>query len=167
MSRPRYLVLLADAPGRGRGPIPELMRSPLRRLVCMTRRTRVGNAELVGLGRSDEAEGVGCDVVVFNRLFDSRHVACGTLAACTAFRVVGVLRNGAFQSSRIFFGVAREAKLIAGDGKVRCNVAVNLMTIEATQLTMVHVALHEIVALHTILVRSQVGVLKEIRSAGL
>ena len=109
---------------------------------------------------------MGGNVVAFDRLLNVRHVAGDALTARTVFGVMGMLGNGAFESSRIPLGVACKAKSVAFFNEVGfVLIAVDLMAVEATKLTMVHVALDEVVPLHPVLVCGQVGVLEEIRRA--
>ena len=61
-----------------------------------------------------------------------------------------------------------QAYLIATGVEVRdVLVAVDLVAVEAADPAVIHVALHEIVALHTVLVRGEVGELVEVCRAGL
>src|SRR3569832_2245376 len=71
------------------------------------------------------------------------------------------------QTRRILLCVATETEGVSADWEIGNSAAVHLMTVEAAELAVVHVALHEIVALHPILVRGEVGVLEEVGGAGL
>jgi hypothetical protein len=101
--------------------------------------------------------------VVFDRLLDLRHVASDTLAARASLRVVRMFAHCSVESSSVLFGVAKEAKQISRHLQIRLiGVAVDLMAVKTTKSTMVHCALHKIVSLHPVLVRSQFSVLIEI-----
>ena len=133
----------------------------------MARGAWIGYAGLLSLLWRDEAEGVRRDVVVFDGLLDSGHVAGNALAARTVGRVMSVLTDSAVQTGRIQASMAAETERISTYGESGDGAAVHLMAIEATDLTVIHVALHEIVALHAVFVRCEIGELIEVGCAGL
>ena len=105
---------------------------------------------------------MGGNIISFDRLLDVRHVTGDALTARAVFRVMGMLRDGAFEAGRILFRVALKTKSVPLRDQVGLVlITVNLVTIEATQVAVVHVALHEIIALHSVLVCRQVGILIE------
>jgi len=111
---------------------------------------------------------MGGNIISFDRLLNVRHVAGDALTPRAVFRVMGMLRDGAFEACRILFRVALKTKSVPLRDQVGLVlITVNLVTIEATQVAVVHVALHEIIALHSVLVRRQVGILIEIRRSRL
>ena len=128
----------------------------------------VGYSGAFTLARSDKAEGMRADVVVFDRLLDLGHVACRALTSGAPFGVVGVLGDRGFKASWVVGVMALKAEKVS-DPAHTCDVggAVDLMAVEAANLAVVHIALDEVVALHAVLVRGQVGVLKEVRDSGL
>jgi len=92
------------------------------------------------------------------------HVAGDALTARTVFGVMGVLGNGPFETSRIPLGVTCKTESIAFCDEVGfVLIAMDLVAVEATKLAMVHVALHEVIPLHPVLVCGQVGVLSLLR----
>src|SRR6202012_2262078 len=102
-------------------------------------------------------------LLVAEGLGDVGHVAGDALAAWTVLGVMGVLGDSPFQASGIVFGVAAEAERVAGGDQVRgIAVAVYLMAVEAAQPPVIHVALHEVVALHPVFVRAGVGKVIEV-----
>ena len=146
---------VAHAPGRGGGPTLQFARCPFVRFVLVTRGAGVRDAGLLGLCRSDEAKRVGGDGIVFDGLLDGRHMARSTLAARAVRSVVRMFADGPFQPGGIILRVAAETESIAPFSEIRLVlVAVNLMAVEAANLAVVHVALHEIIALHPVLMGS-------------
>jgi len=107
------------------------------------------------------------DVVVLDRLLNTRHVASSALASGTLRIMMRVLAHCSPKSRGILLTVAAQTKCIPAHRQIGNSAAVYLMAIEAADFAMVHVALHEIVALHPVLVRREICILKEIRSAGL
>ena len=159
------LGLLRDPPGRSIVPFGEFLFGPLIRLAGMARGAWIRDAGLLSLLWRDEAKGVRRDIVIFDGLFDTRHVAGNALAACTAGGVMSVLTDSAMQAGGILTGVATEAERISAYGKSGDGAAVHLVAIEAADLAVIHVALHKIVALHAVLVRSEIGELVEVGDA--
>jgi hypothetical protein len=123
----------------------------------MARIAGVWDAELFRQLWPDESECVAADELTFDGDFDVRHVACRALAASAFFGMMRMFRNRGAQACGIVLSVTAKAKLISGCNQVgRVSVAVNVMAIETAEAAMVHVAVHEIVALHPVLVRSAV-----------
>lgn len=123
----------------------------------------------IGLFRrrgGDEAEGVGGNRVALNGLLDARHMAGRALAAGTVFGVMSVFADRALEACGVFFRVAAKAEGVAGYGKVRGRVRVDLMAVETAKFAVVHVALGEVIALHAVFMGGEVGILEEVRSAG-
>ena len=158
---------MRNSPGRRVIPFFEFLFGPFGRLANVARGAWIGYAGLLSLLWRDEAEGVRRDVVVFDGLLDSRHVAGNALAAGAVGSVMSVLTDSAMQTGGILASVAAEAKRVAADRERGDGAAVDLMAIEATDLAVIHVALHEIVALHAVLVRGEIGELIEVGDAGL
>jgi len=144
----------------------EVVRSPgcpVCGLVFVTGGAGVRNARLLRFFRRDETEGVGAHEVVLDCLLDFGHVACDALAASASFCMVGVFAHRPFEPCGVVLRVARQADSVAhciqiGD----VLIAVYLMAIKAANLPVVHNALDEVVALHSVLVRREIGVLIEI-----
>jgi hypothetical protein len=127
----------------------------------------VGDAGLFREHWGDETERVGCDVIVFNRLLDTRHVTGRTLTTGTPGSVMSVLGDGTFEACYVLSCVALQADLIAAGVEVGgVLVVVDLVAVEAADLAMVHITLHEIVALHAVFVRGKVGELEKVCCAG-
>jgi len=118
------------------------------------------------IGR-DEAEGVRGHIVVFDGLFDARHVTRGAFASGAVRGVVSVLTHRSAQAGWILFGVAAETECVAADGEIGNSAGVDLMAIEAADLAVIHVALHEIISLHAVFVGGEIGVLEEVRNSRL
>src|SRR6185312_8482577 len=89
-ARPSASRSLGHAPRRALMPCLECCRAPAAGLVLVTSVARVGDAEQLGLCRSDELESVGADIHVADRLLDLRHVTGDALASGTARLVVSV-----------------------------------------------------------------------------
>ena len=117
----------------------------------------IRNTELFCQLWPDESECVAADELTLDGDFDVRHVACGALAASAFFGMMRMFSDRGAQACGIVLGVTAKAKLISGCNQVgRVAAAVNVMAIETAEAAMVHVAVHEIVALHPVLVRSAV-----------
>lgn len=115
----------------------------------------IWNPELIGEGWRDEAEGVAAYEIITERNGDFRHMAGGAFAAGAAFFVVRVFRNRRVRPGWRLRRMAGNTKLISNRSQVRrVLVAVDLMTIKAAHLAVIHHALRKIVALHAILVRA-------------
>src|ERR1700740_1415827 len=81
---------------------------------------------------------------------------------------MGVLADRAFESCGILRVVAAKAEGVALLDQVGfIAIAVDVVAVEAATLAVVHDALHEVIALHAILVRGEIGVLKEVGCAWL
>ena len=96
--------------------------------------------------------------------FDRRHVAGNALVPCAAVLVVGVLlKSGGMRTVRRRGAVAVQTELGWWFPELRViSRAVHVMTIETGYPASVHDALHEIVALHAVLVRGAIGEIIEI-----
>ena len=124
---------------------------------------RIRDTGLLCFSGRDEPKGVRGNVVPFDRLFNVRHVAGDALASRAVLRVMGMPADGAFETRRILFRVAAKAKSVSLFDQVGLVlIAVDFVTIETTQLAVIHVALDEVVALHPVLVSRRVGILIEI-----
>ena len=132
----------------------------------MARRAGIRDAGLLGLLRRNKSECMCADVVVFDRLLYAGHVAGDALTAGTACGVMRMFADRAAQTCGILLVVAGEAELVSTEGKIGDSVAVDLVAIEAAHLAVIHETLHKIIALHAVLVRSEIGKLKEIGGAG-
>ena len=96
---------------------------------------------------------MGSDVVLLDRYFDLRHVTCDALAAGAFFGMMSVFADRSLQTCTVGLCMASETKCIALPNQVRfVLIAMNLVTIKTPKLTMIHVALNEVVSLHSILV---------------
>ena len=124
---------------------------------------RIGYAERIRLRRRDELESMRANIHIADRLFDFWHVAGDALAPCAVRLVVRMgLDTRCVRTIGRVGAVAVQAYLGSGlpeDRLIRC--AVNIVTAKAGDAAGVHEALHEIVALHAILVRSAVGKVRE------
>ena len=99
---------------------------------------------------------------------DVRHVAGDAIAAGAVRSVVGVIRNGAFQTCGIALVVTSEAQPISLLDQIGLVlITVDLVAIEASDLPVIHVALNEIVTLHAVLVSREVRKLVEVCGAWL
>lgn len=117
----------------------------------------VRNTELFCHLWPDESKGMAADELTFDSDFDLRHVACRALAAGAFFGMMRMFGDRGAQACGIVLGVTAEAKLIASCNQIgRVAAAVNVMAIETAEAAMVHVAVHEVVALHPVLMRSAV-----------
>jgi hypothetical protein len=121
---------------------------------------RIGDGGLFG---RDEFKCVAADVDVRDGLLDFRHVA---VHAQAALAIGAVMRMGFEGCSAGAVGpagnVARQAHGVGGFAEVRVvRRAVNVVATEAGDAVQVHFALHEIVALHAVLVRRVVGEMGE------
>ena len=95
------------------------------------------------------------DVAIFYRLLDQRHVAFGALTARAVLGAMGMFTHCPLESRSILAGVASKAERISLLSQVRfILITVHIVAIEAANLPMIHIALDEIVSLHTVLVRS-------------
>ena len=133
----------------------------------MARRARIRDAGLLSLLRRNETKGVRGDVVVLDGLLDARHVAGDALTASTACCVMRMFADCSAQACGILFVVTGEAELVSTEGQIGDSFAVDLVTIEAAHLAVIHQTLDEIIALHAVFVRGEIGKLEEIGSAGL
>ena len=132
----------------------------------MTGRARVRDLVLVGHRWRDELERVTPHVDVGDLLFDLRHMAGHTLASGAAGRMMRVLLDG-----RDVVRSVRGTRVVAGDAQVtgRFNQvrivrrAMDVVAAEAGHTTAIHHALHEVIALHPILVSGALGEVHEIR----
>lgn len=99
----------------------------------MARRTRVRNGGLFRFDRGNKSKRVGSNVIVFNGLFNVRHMAGRTSTSLAVRRVMRVLTHATFEPRRIERVVATKAESIALCNQVRIVlVAVNVVTIEAS-----------------------------------
>lgn len=123
----------------------------------MARVAGVWDAELLGHLWPDKSECMAADELTLDGDFDLRHVACRALASSAFFGMMRMFSDRGAQACGIVVGVTAEAKLISGCDQVgRVATAVNIMAIKTAETAMIHVAVHEIVALHPVLVRSAV-----------
>jgi hypothetical protein len=158
---------IRDAPRGCCGPVFELFSSPGRGFVFMARGAGVRNSRQFRFLGSDEAEGVGGDVVVLDGLLDVGHMAGDAFAARAALGVVGVFTDGAAQAGGILPVMTGEAHRIALGVQVRLVlITVNVVAVEAAQVPMIHIALNEVIALHAIFVGGAVGVLIKVGGTG-
>lgn len=129
----------------------------------MARGARVRNLVLVGHRGRYEAERVCSNVHAGDSRFNLRHVAGHTLAAGTSGLVMSVFfesrGSGSVERQRT---VAVQTDLVGGLAKL-CVVIrpMYVVAIEAGHPAAVHDALHEVVALHPVLVRGVVGKMGE------
>lgn len=160
--------LIADSPRRDVRPFLEFLNSPYVGLVFVAGGAGIRNPGLFSLDRRDKAKGVSSHEIVLDRLLNRGHVASHTITTGTGRRVMCVILDRPFQSGRIVPVVASETECIPFLNEIRfVLIAVHLMTVEAAHLAVIHGALHKIVALHPVFVRSQIGELIEVRNAGL
>ncbi|MBB5319319.1 hypothetical protein HDF09_004025 [Edaphobacter lichenicola] len=101
--------------------------------------------------------------VIFYCLLDFGHMAGNALTPGASFSMVSVLAHRPFEPGRIFLRVAGQADRIADRNEVRgVLITVYLMAVETADLPVIHLALDEVVALHPVFVRGQVGKLIEV-----
>ena len=106
--------------------------------------------------------------IVLNGDLNVRHVAGDAIAACAVCRVMGVIRNGALQTRGVVLVVTSEAESVSLLDQIGLVlVAVNLVAVEAADLPVIHVALYEIITLHSVLVSRKVRKLIEVCGAWL
>src|SRR4051794_769370 len=129
----------------------------------MARYTRARDLEAIAFGRSNEAEGVSAHVDVGDSLLDSRHVAGDALIAAGARLMVRVrLHTGGARTVERTRAVAGQAQDGSGLNQIRIvRRAVHVVATEAGDPVGVHSALHEIVALHAVLMSCAVGKVSE------
>src|SRR6185437_9246398 len=106
---------------------------------------------------------MSADIDIADRLLDLRHVAGDALAARAAGLVVGVrLDRGRARTVGRARPMTIQADLARGLPQHRRVVgAVDIMATEAGHTARIHHALHEIVALHAILVGGAIGEMRE------
>ena len=124
----------------------------------MTNVAGIGNLVGVRLRRRNEAEGVGVDIHVRNRLLDLWHVAGDALAACAARLVMRVfLDGGRMRPILRVRPVTREAHFTGRLTQLRRVLGpVHVVATEAGHAASIHQALGEIVALHAVLMGRRV-----------
>ena len=104
--------------------------------------------------------------VVLDRRFDLRHVACHALASRTSIRMMSMRTDRPLQSRRIshLIRVTAQAQRISRQLQAcYIRIAMGVMAVKTPQLPVIHIALHKVIALHSVLVRRQVSVLVEVR----
>ena len=113
----------------------------------------IGNLVGVRLRRRNEAEGVGVDIHVRDRLLDLRHVAGDALAARAARLVMRVFGDGGGMRPILRVRpVTREAHLARRLAQLRRVFGpVHVVATEAGDAAIIHEALDEVVALHAVL----------------
>ena len=143
----------------------QLLQCPSGGFVRVARGARIRNFVFVGHRRRDERESVR---VNHTSAISSRSRACGRRrigcpAAVLVMRVLfdrrrawAVRRDGPWQSRQSCIGWLAQLRVVVG--------AMNIVAIEAGDAAAIHHALHEIVALHAVLVRGAVGEMSESRS---
>lgn len=96
-------------------------------------------------------------------------MARDALASSATLRLMGMFADRSLQTCGVvfFLCVASEAERISGPDQVGRRIAVDLMAIEAAELTTVHRALNKVIALHAVIVRGQFGILVEVRCSRL
>jgi len=106
---------------------------------------------------------MGGHIVSFDCLLNVRHVAGDALAPRAVLRVMRVLTDSSFEARWVLLCVAAETESVPLFNQVGLIlIVVDIVAIKTTKLAVVHVALHEVIALHSVLVRGQVGKLIEI-----
>lgn len=132
----------------------------------MTEVAGIGNFFSVSFRGADKLERVAADTYIAERLGDFRHVAGDTLTAGAVRLVVGVLFQAqGVRAARRLGAVAVEAEQLRGLAQARIvRRAVGVVAGEAGDSVNIHLAVHEIVALHAVLVGGAIG---EVREAGL
>src|ERR1700679_3196827 len=109
--------------------------------------TGIGYTGTLRQARRDEAERIRVDEVVFDCGLDLRHMAGHALTAGTALRMMSVSAHRSLQSCRIFLlrRMAAQTERIPWQLQARyVRSAVDIVAVEATQLPVVHSALHEV-----------------------
>ena len=145
------------------GPPLQLILCPSRRLVCVAGGARIGNLELVGCRRRDEFERVTADVYVRDGLLDLGHVAVDALSPSRSGLMVCMLLNGSGM------GAIGRTRAVAGETncgrrfeEIRIVRASVWVMATGTRYAMgVHRTLHEIIALHPVLVCGAIGEVSE------
>src|ERR1700733_2370961 len=154
---------LLRAPRRAIAPTAQCRGRPSGRLVLVTEITGVRNFQLHRFRWRDKSKCVAADVNVADGLGDLRHVAGNTRAAGAVRCVVRVLLDaGRMRTILCVRPVAGQANGIATFAHDAGIVgAVRIVTTETRYAAGIHQALHEIVALHTVLVGAAVGKMRE------
>ena len=160
----RATTSLCRSPWRYPRPSPQCLGGPFVRPVRVTTGARIRNLELIAHRRSDELERVAAHVDVGDGLLDLRHVAGDAFAAGAAALMMRVIfdawryadrwaisgRDSRGRSSPPAFAAAHRSR------------AVHVMTDAQVTPRRIHDALDEIVALHAVLVRRAVGIVREV-----
>jgi hypothetical protein len=135
----------------------------------MAGRAGVRHFQRVCFSRRDELERVAADVHIRNGLLDLRHMAIHALAARRT-RLVMRMRFDRHRSRTIrrIRVMAFETQHIRGLQQIGIVFgAMHVMATEAAHPMRIHRALHEIIALHPVLVRGAIGEMRECRLAQL
>ena len=153
------LSSLSRTPRRVLNPGLQCRTRPFRRLVCVTDVARIGYLQRIGLAGRDELEGVAAHVDVRNGLLDLGHVAGDALATRAANLVMRMCLDGRRMRTVLRVRAVAVQAYLLGRLPQYCVVfgAVHVMATKARDATRVHQALHEVVALHSIFVRSAIG----------
>jgi len=143
--------------------MPKGIRSPCGGLIGVAGGASVGNFVLIRHRGRDEREGVSADENARNRDLDLGHVACDAFATRGAVFVVRVLCECRLaRSVPRARTVAIQAYLVHRLSKL-CVVirAMDIVAVKACDATAVHHALHEVIALHAVLVRRAICKMSE------
>ena len=135
-------------------------------LISVTRGAWVRNFVFVRHHGGNEPEGVGADEGVGHAFrLNRRHVARYALASGAAVFVMRVFfKRGGSRAVGRRRTMTIQAKLVARLAKLRVVPrAVRVVTIKASNSTPVHHALHEVIALHSVLVRGPIREIIKVR----
>ena len=120
--------------------------------------TGVWNLQRFRFGRRDEVESMTANFLVGNRLGDLRHVTRDAFVASAATLMMGMrLDRGGMWPSLCVGTMTVETQRIAGfahHGNIVA--AMRIVAAKTRDAASIHQALHEIVALHPVLVRGSV-----------
>ena len=157
------LSSLSRTPRRVLNPGLQCRTRPFRRLVCVTDVARIGYLQRIGLAGRDELEGVAAHVDVRNGLLDLGHVTGDALATRAANLVMRMCLDGRRMRTVLRVrAVAVQAYLLGRLPQYRViGRSVHIMAAKAGHTARVHEALHEVVALHPVLMRGAIRKMRE------
>ena len=129
----------------------------------MTGSTGVRHLQRVGGGRSDESKRMRSDVDICNRLLDFWHVAVYAFVASATGSMMRVRLDGRGAGTvRRMRSMTFKTENVCGLQEISVVLGtVNIVAAKAGDAVSIHLASHEIIALHPVLVRGSVGEVRE------
>ena len=157
------MLTICHAPRRYVRPRSQRVTRPRGGLVSVADIAGIRNFERVRLAWRYETKSVAPDIDIGNRLLDFRHMARHAFAAGASGLMMRVRLNGGGAGAvRRIWPMTLQAHHVRRLQKVRIILcSVGIMAMEATDSVRVHGALNEIVALHSVLVRSAIRKMSE------